>query len=153
MGLRYLFLVLAALQTGSTDILPGIPKFRLPAEFIGLVVIERDTVAQKILCLVDFNESSEINLIKDYGHFNLKITENGRFALVLKKSLEADFKDHYHLVVRAISEQGEKNYLEIMVFVKDYREEELPPKIESVKNFLLFVVVLHVIYRLSLSFA
>jgi len=107
MGVRYLFLVLAALQTGSTDILPGIPKFRLPAEFIGLdlLVIERDTVAQKILCLVDFNESSEIYLINDYGHFNLKIIEKGRFVLVLTKSFEADFKDIYHLVVRAINKQ------------------------------------------------
>jgi len=66
--------------------------------------VEKDSEVPANLCIIEFIESYKVNLCKDYGHFQLKMTEDGLLALVLKKSLEGELKDNYLLVVNARSE-------------------------------------------------
>ena len=43
--------------------------------------MEKDSEVPANLCIIEFIESYKVNLFKDYGHFQLKMTENGlRFS-------------------------------------------------------------------------
>ncbi|XP_065577815.1 uncharacterized protein LOC136038568 isoform X2 [Artemia franciscana] len=141
MGLYCLLLTLAAFQKGLMEIAPKLhpPTFRWPTifpEFTEPLIVERDTEVPATLCIIEFTESYKVNLYKDYGHFQLKMTENGLLALVLKKSLEGELTNNYILVVAARNEQGKEDSLEIGILVKDDHEEEkdLAPKIENENN-------------------